>query len=123
MRRHIQLVLFALLASACGRDPVCEDVLDNDCNHGCRCPADHYCIGYSSIVGNPGSNTCTKACTQQTQCPADTRCVEVRIGDALNSKIEGECWPDCTADKRCRGSTTCQPTKLYLGGAPLFACF
>jgi hypothetical protein len=117
------LSLSVLLASACREDPVCEDRLDNDCNGSCQCPADHFCIQFSSIVGNLGSNSCSKKCTQQSDCPESTRCIEVSSGTALERTIEGECWPTCASVNDCRGETDCQQTKLYLGGADIRACF
>jgi hypothetical protein len=102
---------------------VCEDRLDNDCNRSCQCPADHFCLQFSSKIGLLGSNSCSKTCTQQSDCPESTSCIEVSSGTALERTIEGQCWPTCEKAIDCRGETSCRETKLYLGGADVRACF
>jgi hypothetical protein len=118
------MTLIALLLPACNRgEAICEDQLDNDCNDGCRCPAELECIQFSSIVGNSGSNSCTKDCAQQSECPEGTHCVEVKIYGSAGPEIHGQCWPECVDNSACRGETNCSATKLYQGGAPIRACF
>jgi hypothetical protein len=124
MRIFLLLPLVTIVALGCGHDtPVCEDVLDNDCNGSCHCPTGHFCIEFSSIAGIYGTNSCSKACTQQSDCPADTHCVEVNYGNSYAPEVHGECWPECAAGRLCRGSTNCHDTQLYLGGAAIQACY
>jgi hypothetical protein len=119
------LPLVTIVALGCGHDtPVCEDVLDNDCNGSCHCPTGHECVEFSSIAGIYGTNVCSKSCTQQSDCPADTYCVEATYEITVPPpEVHGECWPECDANRQCRGSTWCHNTKLYLGGAPIPACY
>jgi hypothetical protein len=119
----LSLLSSILLAAACREDPVCKDRLDNDCNRSCQCPAGEYCLEYGSILGDRGSNSCSKDCTQQSDCPDSTSCVEISSGGTLERTIEGQCWPTCTKATDCRGETDCSETKLYPGGPDIRACF
>jgi hypothetical protein len=122
-RSLLVLSLSFLFSPACREDEVCEDRLDNDCNGSCECPAEERCRQFSSKIGLSGSNACFSRCTQQSDCPESTSCIEIRSGAALEPTIVGQCWPTCASTNECRGSTSCQQTKFYLGGADTRACF
>jgi hypothetical protein len=116
-------LLLSSLASGCGQaTSTCESLWDNDCNSGCRCPDDLKCRIYSDGLESRGRNACFKYCSQSSDCPESTYCVDVSVQGPSGVEVKGQCWPECK-DNQCPVGTSCSDTQLHADARAIRACY